>query len=237
MHSLTIKIKQYLKEHADSERALGAQTFFKEGFKTYGARKPEMEKFIKQTIRDQFDPLPFEERMIIAEELLKSRMYEEAQAANLLLERQGKNFNKETLDTFSRWIDSYIENWGTGDSFCIRVVFQIFVYHRELVRELFNWADSNNRWMRRAACATLSKLSRKGDFLSEVLAMAEKLLEDEDDLVQKGAGWMLKEASRTKSHEVINFIDKNHEKMPRLVLRLAIEKMDKKTRKEILSKY
>jgi len=61
------------------------------------------------------------------------------------------------------------------------------------------------------------------------------LLHDPDDLVQKGYGWMLKEASRKHQQEVFDFIQEHKKTMPRTALRYAIEKMPDDLRKEAMS--
>ena len=72
---------------------------------------------------------------------------------------------------------------------------------------------------------TLILPARKGDFLKEVFEIADLLLEDRDDMVQKGYGWMLKEASKKHQAEVFDYVMKRKAKMPRTALRYAIEKM------------
>ncbi len=66
---------------------------------------------------------------------------------------------------------------------------------------------------------------RKGKFLNEILAIADILLLDKDDLVQKGYGWMLKAASEAHQREIFDYVIKNKLVMPRSALRYAIEKM------------
>ena len=66
--------------------------------------------------------------------------------------------------------------------------------------------------------------------------MADILLSDDEDLVQKGCGWMLKSASAHKQSQVFDYVMKNKNKMPRTALRYAIEKMPEKLRKEAMKK-
>jgi 3-methyladenine DNA glycosylase AlkD len=95
----------------------------------------------------------------------------------------------------------------------------------EFVSNLKGWTGSENRWLRRAAAVTLILPARKGDFLEDVFEMADLLLSDDDDLVQKGYGWMLKEASKKHQQEVFDYVMRNKASMPRTALRYAIEKM------------
>ena len=83
---------------------------------------------------------------------------------------------------------------------------------------------------------TLILPARKGKFLSDIFEIAQLLLEDQDDLVQKGYGWLLKEASKKHQRQVFDFILKHKKTMPRTALRYAIEKMPEKLRKEAMRK-
>ncbi len=101
---------------------------------------------------------------------------------------------------------------------------------------LKTWALSDNRWVRRAAAVTLILPARKGNFLNEVFEISDILLKDRDDLVQKGYGWMLKEASKPHRQEVFEYVMKNKKEMPRTALRYAIEKMPEDLRAKAMEK-
>jgi 3-methyladenine DNA glycosylase AlkD len=90
--------------------------------------------------------------------------------------------------------------------------------------------------MRRASAVTLIVPARKGKFLNDILEIADKLLVDKDDLVQKGYGWMLKVASQTHQQEVFEYVIKNKNIMPRIALRYAIEKMPKELKTVAMEK-
>lgn len=73
------------------------------------------------------------------------------------------------------------------------------------IENLKAWTKSENRWLRRASAVTLILPARKGEFLNDVFEIADSLLKDKDDLVQKGYGWTLKEASRKHREEVFEY--------------------------------
>jgi 3-methyladenine DNA glycosylase AlkD len=106
----------------------------------------------------------------------------------------------------------------------------------ESIEELKRWTRSENRWMRRAAAVSLIVPAKHGKFLNESLEIAGLLLTDTDDLVQKGYGWLLKEASRKHTDEVFTFVMKNRRAMPRTALRYAIELMPKDLRAAAMKK-
>jgi 3-methyladenine DNA glycosylase AlkD len=94
--------------------------------------------------------------------------------------------------------------------------------------DLKKWALSDNRWVRRASAVSLIIPARHGKFLPDIFQIAVILLIDKDDMVQKGYGWMLKEASKPHQKEVFDFVMTQKAVMPRTALRYAIEKMPPK---------
>ena len=83
---------------------------------------------------------------------------------------------------------------------------------------------------------TLIIPARKGLFLEEIYKIANEMLLDQDDLVQKGYGWMLKAASEAHQKDVFDFVMKNKARMPRTALRYAIEKMPKELKSKAMEK-
>jgi len=109
-------------------------------------------------------------------------------------------------------------------------------------------AKSKNRWVKRASAVVhiypTNKLSsfRKDiiknsqKYLTDIFKIADILLLDQDDLVQKGYGWMLKEASNVFPQEVFKYVMKHKATMPRTALRYAIEKLPAKLKKQAMAK-
>ena len=106
----------------------------------------------------------------------------------------------------------------------------------DYIQQLKKWATSSNRWTKRAAAVTLIIPARKGLFLNDVFEIADILLLDRDDMVQKGYGWMLKAASESHQTEVFNYVLSKKAVMPRTALRYAIEKMPKELKAEAMKK-
>ena len=90
--------------------------------------------------------------------------------------------------------------------------------------------------MRRASAVSLIVPAKHGKFLKESIEIADLLLTDRDDMVQKGYGWLLKEASRKHTNEVFAYVLKNKRRMPRTALRYAIELMPKELKTEAMKK-
>jgi 3-methyladenine DNA glycosylase AlkD len=102
--------------------------------------------------------------------------------------------------------------------------------------ELKRWTQLDNRWMRRAAAVSLIVPAKHGKFLDDVLEIADLLLTDNDDLVRKGYGWLLKEASRHHQKDIFDYVMRNRRAMPRTALRYAIELMPKELKADAMVK-
>jgi len=114
---------------------------------------------------------------------------------------------------------------------------EIYLLCDELYKSGYKcWTKSPNRWMRRAAAVSLIIPAKHGKFLKESLEIADILLTDSDDMVQKGYGWLLKEASRKHRTEVYDFVIRNKRSMPRTALRYAIELLPQEMKTMAMSK-
>jgi len=145
-------------------------------------------------------------------------------------------FEPSDLGVFRRWIESYVDDWAKCDTLCNHTVGGFIEKYPESVSELKRWAKSKNRWLKRAVAVSLIIPAKKGDFLQDALEISDMLLRDEDDMVQKGYGWLLKEASRKHQKEVFDYVLRNRKKMPRTALRYAIELMPKELKAEAMKK-
>jgi len=172
----------------------------------------------------------------LCEELYRSGMMEEAFVVSQWAQMLGERFEPGDIAVFRHWIDTYITNWAACDGLCNHAVGDLVVRYPEHIEELKRWAQSDNRWMRRAAAVSLIVPAKHGEFLDEAIAIADLLLADTDDLVQKGYGWLLKEASRDHTDEVFSYVMRNKRVMPRTALRYAIELMPKDLKAEAMKK-
>lgn len=147
-----------------------------------------------------------------------------------------RHYQKEDFKPFEFWLKKYVNDWESCDDLCTHA-FGAFIYQfPEFLPKIKKWAGSSNQWLRRASAVVLIYSLRKGKYLNEAFSMAKTLMKDNEDLVQKGYGWMLKEASNLYPKEVFNFVVKNKKIMPRTALRYAIEKLPGNMKKEAMKK-
>lgn len=89
-------------------------------------------------------------------------------------------------------------------------------------------------WPRRAPCVSLIHGTRKKSFFPEIQRLSDSLLADEDDMVQKSLGWLLRETATFDAKRTPLYLMKIKTRAPRLVLRTACETLSAETKKRIL---
>ncbi|MBN2223372.1 MAG: DNA alkylation repair protein [Deltaproteobacteria bacterium] len=232
----TIKnIRTDLSNSADETARVNSQRFFKEEVLCYGV-KGAVVRSIARKYYKEVAALDKGEIFALCEELFRSDLCEEAFVVGEWLPRIADRFEPGDLAIFEGWIERYINNWAKCDSFCNHTVGDFAQMYPECLPRIIQWTGSGNRWMRRAAAVSLIIPARRGKFLPEILEMADRLLTDSDDMVRKGYGWMLKEASRLHQQEVFAYVVKHRKVMPRTALRYAIELMPKDLKAEAMKK-
>jgi 3-methyladenine DNA glycosylase AlkD len=127
-----------------------------------------------------------------------------------------------------------VNNWDLVDSSADKIIgAHIFQTDKKLIYKL---VESKNLWERRIAVISTFYFIKKGQF-QDTLKIAEILLNDDEDLIHKAVGWMLREMGKKGGMEkLIEFLDKNSQKMPRTMLRYSIEKLDEEQRRRYLNK-
>jgi len=133
----------------------------------------------------------------------------------------------------SRTQDMYRKVRGNSGN---HTVGSLLMMHPELISKLKEFTHSDNRWVKRAAAVSLIVPARKSLFLDDIFEIADILLMDKDDMVQKGFCWMLKAASDFDQQNVFDYVMCKKVAMPRTALRYAIEKMPGDMKEQAMQK-
>lgn len=226
MENIIDKIRTELRHSIDEKTLATSQNFFKEKIKLYGVKVPTVNKISREYFK-LIDCKTKSEIVELCEILWQSGFIEESFIACNWSYYIHEKYEPEDFQLFEKWITNYVNNWASCDTLCNHTIGEFIEMFPEYIVKLKDWATSHNRWLRRASSVTLIIPARKGKFLNEILEIADILLLDKDDLVQKGYGWMLKAASEANQQEIVDYVIKNKSIMPRTALRYAIEKMPK----------
>jgi 3-methyladenine DNA glycosylase AlkD len=171
---------------------------------------------------------------LLCEQLLKTKLVGCRGIAFDWAFRSRKNYQKEDFKIFESWLKRYVDTWGSCDDLCTHA-FGDFIYQfPEFLPQTKEWTKSKNKWFRRASAVVLIYPLRKRKYLKESFDVAKILMKDNEDLVQKGYGWMLKEVSNLYQKEVYDFVMISKKLMSRVALRYAIEKLPDKLRTKAL---
>lgn len=224
MTDIIKNLRTELNKNIDEKTLLTSQNFFKEKIMFYGVKVP----VVNRISRDFYKLIENESKNIIlnyCNKLFESGYIEESFVASNWSYAIHNDYEKKDFDLFSKWIMKFINNWATCDTFCNHTMGEFIEMYPEYIGKLKEFTKSENRWMRRASAVSLIIPARKGKFINDIFEIADLLISDKDDLVQRGYGWMLKAASEAHREEVFEYVIKNKSVMPRTSLRYAIEKM------------
>jgi len=233
------RLRQELQANANPETHASGKKFFKENEKVnlIGLKFSVVSKIGKKYLAEIKEAkLSKEEVFSLCEKLWLSGYLEEISVACLWSEAQAKHYQQEDFKVFASWVENYVTNWAACDTLSNHTIGSLITMYPELADRLPDWAKSPNRWIRRASAVSLIVPAKRGHFFGHVLSIADILLMDSDDMVQKGYGWLLKAASATHEQEVFDYVMKNKSVMPRTALRYAIEKMSPERKKLAMMK-
>jgi len=225
-------IKADLKSHSDPQKAQLLQGFFKTGPGEYG----EGDIFIGVMVPDTRAVVKKHVNMDLKEvvQLLKSKIHEERLAALLILvAKYAKAEEKDQARIYKIYLANtkHINNWDLVDLSAYRIVGPFLINQDK--KPLYVLAKSKSLWERRiAVLATFHFINQKK--YSDALKIAKILLEDEEDLIHKAVGWMLREIGKRDLAVEEVFLKKHYQRMPRTMLRYAIERFPESKRQAYL---
>lgn len=231
------QVTTYLESLADAETAKSSMWFFKtgpgeygEGERFRGIRVPTLRKLVKE-----YRALPHADVLT----LLQSAWHEDRLLALLIWVEQYRRGDEATRQTI---YDDYlshtaqINNWDLIDSSAEHIVgAHLFAngQHKAPITLLTTLAHSPSLWERRIAMMAAFHFIRKNEF-AESLRVADLLLQDRQDLIHKAVGWMLREIGERDLAVEEAFLLPRYDKMPRTMLRYAIEKFPQERRQAYL---
>ncbi len=223
-------LKKGLRAKASPKKAKILQRFFKTGPGEYGEGDiflgvivPDIRKVVKK-----YSSLELKKVV----KLLYSKIHEERLIALLIMVNKFRSGDdkKKIYNLYLKSI-KHINSWDLVDLSADKIVGVYLLDKPKSI--LYELARSKNVWERRIGIiATFSFI--KNNKFKETLKIAKILLNDEHDLIHKAVGWMLREVGKRDLKVEEKFLKKHYKKMPRTMLRYAIEKFPEKKRKHYL---
>jgi 3-methyladenine DNA glycosylase AlkD len=227
-------IKEEFKKLSDQERAAHLQKYFKTGKGEYGEgdvflglRVPTIRNIAKK-----FNTLSMDE----AEEFLQSPYHEERLFALFVLIdlfEKAKEEDRKKIYILYLKNTNFINNWDLVDTSAGPIV-GAYLFNGDK-EPIYILAKSENLWERRIAIMATFYFITQNEF-NDTLKIAEMLLKDQEDLIHKAVGWMLREIGKRNLELEESFLKKHYQNMPRTMLRYAIEKFPEEKRKSYLKR-
>ncbi len=227
------QIRKMLKHGGSDEHAAGVQWFFKEEIKSHGWYTGDLRRAAARARRDIVKEYSLDFLVLVADKLFSGRVLEEKVFAVLLLEKLTAEFGDSEFRRFESWL-SRIGSWADHDALVHYLIAPMVAAKPARAKFVFRWAKSRDRWHRRAACVGLIQGTRKRMFFPEIVKLSDFLLGDQDDMVQKGLGWLLRETAKADAKKTVPYLMSIRERGPRLVLRTACETLPVAVRRRVL---
>lgn len=230
---IATQIRQTLTKGGSAEHAEGVQWFFKQKIKSHGWYTADLRRAAVRFRRELRKEHGLDFLIEVADQLFSGSVLEEKIAAVFLLEKLENEFGEAEFKRFESWLDR-ISSWADHDALVHDLIAPMIAGKPARAQSVFRWARSPNRWRRRAACVALIRGTRARMFFSEITKLSNLLLADEDDMVQKGLGWLLRETAKFDARQSVPYLIKIRERAPRLVLRTACETLPTAAKERIL---
>lgn len=231
------KIIKELKNIANPAKAKILSGFFKTSKGQYGAG----DQFIgitvpkqRETAKKYYEDASFED----LQKMLENKIHEYRLTALIILiykyeKTKDTKLQKQIYDFYIKNL-KYVNNWDLVDVTTPNIVGDYLFNNPNKINILYKLAKSKNLWEKRVSILATFKFIKEKQF-EDTLKIAEILLNDEHDLIHKAVGWMLREMGKRDIKPLVKFLDKYATKMPRTMLRYAIEKFPEEMRKYYLN--
>jgi 3-methyladenine DNA glycosylase AlkD len=228
------QIRDFLKRGGSVERTEGMQWFFKEEIRSHGWYTAPLRKAATHFRRALLAGRDIDSLFAIADELFSGCVLEEKIFAVFLLQPSVGNMDDAAFQRFESWLPR-ISSWADHDALVHYLIAPQVAAKASRAKVVFRWAKSENRWSRRAACVALIQGTRAKMFFPEIVRLSNMMLADEDDMVQKGLGWLLRETAKANPAPTVKYLMSIRKRVPRLVLRTACETLPLAQRRKILA--
>ena len=162
-------------------------------------------------------------------ELIRSPIHEVRLCALVILVNKYKKEDSDKIYQYYLKHLNSVNNWDLVDTSAPHIVGDYLYNNPEKSKILLEFSHSENLWVRRISIVSTFAFIKNNEF-NKTLEIAKLLLNDDQDLIHKAVGWMLREIYKRDKRIIKRFLRQNYALIPRTTLRYAIERMDKEER-------
>lgn len=234
-HYIAQHIRRVLLDGASAPHTREVEHFFKNEVKSRGWYTGELRKVAVRFRRTIVAENGTAFLLQVTDQLFRGDVLEEKIFAVLMLQDIVNELGKPEFKLFESWLDR-VRSWADHDALAHYLLGPMIASNAALLGRPLRWAKSKHHWHRRAAAVSLIQSTRQHKNFSHIQRVTETLLSDADLMVQKGLGWLLREAAKANREETIEYLMTIRDRTPRLVLRTACETLPEANRARILEK-
>lgn len=220
-----------LQRYTNPQKAKAYQKFFKDSYtekkdRFIGVSLPE-----QRVVAKHHPELSFQD----FQKLLDSDIHEYRMLAGILLVNRFRDNEMQREQIFSFYLKNIrrFNNWDLVDVTADKIIGRFLLNKNEDRKILYELAKSKNLWEKRVSIVSTLEFIRNKEF-KDTLKIAKIHLSDNQDLMHKAVGWMLREVGKRDKEVLLDFLKINYKKLPRTTLRYAIERFPEEKRKELL---
>ena len=228
-------IRTVLKNGGSAPHTEEVQRFFKQEVQSRGWYTAELRKVAKRFRRAILAEHGLPYLLLVADQLFRGDILEEKALSVMLLEGMTKEFRRDELKLFESWLDR-VSTWADHDALVHYLIGPMIAVDDAYLLRLPRWAKKKSVWHQRAAAVRLIHSTRQHKNFDHIQHITELLLTSDDDMVQKGLGWLLREAAKANPHETAAYLMTIRDRAPRLVLRTACETLPTAAGRKVLAK-
>ncbi|MGA9565753.1 MAG: DNA alkylation repair protein [Candidatus Korobacteraceae bacterium] len=226
-------IRTVLKNGGSAPHTEEVQHFFKHEVKSRGWYTAELRKVAKRFRRAILAEHGLPYLLQVADQLFAGEVLEEKAFAVMLLEGMTAEFGRSEFKLFESWLDR-IATWADHDALVHYLIGPMVAVDDAYLQRLPRWVKKKTIWHRRAAAVSLIHSTRQHKNFDRIQGISELLLTSKDDMVQKGLGWLLREAAKANPKQTVAYLMTIRERTPRLVLRTACETLPAASRQRVM---
>jgi 3-methyladenine DNA glycosylase AlkD len=222
-----------LELRADTAQAKILSGFFKTGKGQYGEGdifRGIKVPIIREIVKNHYKKVSLDE----ITSLLHSAYHEDRLCALLMLVKMmpdaDEHLQKKIYTVYAK-NTRYINNWDLVDLSAPQIT-GMYLENRSR-EQLYKWAKSDLLWERRISVLSTFRYIKKASF-DDAFAIIEMMFDDNEDLMHKACGWMLREIGKRDQPILEEFLKKHYTRLPRTTLRYAIERFDEPKRQSYL---
>lgn len=229
------EIQYQLKSNVDEEYKIGSSNYFKEPIMLYGVRIPIVRKIARVVSKNTLD-WDLEDIFEISDNLVRTGIAENFCVGVELVFRRKEELKKENFYFFESWLFDIVRDWSKVDDLCPKIFSFYIENFPEFKKDIMDWSKSDFLYVRRASLVSFIKLCNQKKYLEDVLFLVNFLKFDDEDLIHKAMGWLLRETWYFFPNEIYSFLMENKKDLPRVTIRYAVERMSIEDKNNVMVK-